>query len=463
MKDMLLKQVPILATLPSEELDRLSAVAQVQKLAAGSIIVKEGERGDAFLIVLSGQAQVVKSLGSEDERTIASIGPGEFIGEMSLLNPNHLRTASVRSTSELELLSIPLAEFDTLLKRYPSAGYELAHVLGQRLDATNNATIRDLHEKNHALSDTNLKLADSYTRLRRTRHFAIALLAAVLVVVSSVAGLLAYYWFRARTALDKPTDLVLTMFELGRTIVVPADAAAQQNPQAALNPDTLVNVRRLYTGRCSTCHGPDGKGDTSIGAHIYPRAADLTDSATQTRTDGAIFWIIANGSPHTGMPGWTGTMSDEEMWQTVSYIRLLPKGLDTIAKLMPTPLPTATPTTAPTATPTARPTIAATTAPAATVVAAPTIAPVAVTAIVTVTINDYEFKPGSLTVKPGTRVVWVNTDDEDHNMFSDAKPAVFQSPVITLKQSYDFVFDKPGTYAYSCTLHDFMHGTVIVQ
>lgn len=440
----------MLAMLPSEELERLSSAAEVRKLAAGSLIVREGERGDAFLIILSGQAQVVKSLGSEDERAIASMGPGEFIGEMSLLNPNHLRTASVRSTSELELLSIPLAEFDALLKRYPSAGYELAHVLGQRLDATNNATIRDLHEKNHALSDTNQKLADSYKRLRRTRHFAIALLVAVLVVVSTVAGLLAYYWFSARTALDKPTDLVLTMFELGRTIVVPADAAAQQNPQTALNPDTLVNVRRLYTGRCSTCHGPDGKGDTPVGAHIYPRAADLADSGTQARSDGAIFWIIANGSPHTGMPGWSGTMSDEEIWQTVAYIRLLPKGLDTIAKLMPTALPTATPTTAPTAAPTARPTTASS-------------APLAVTAVLTVTISDYTFTPESLSVKPGTRVVWVNADDEEHNMFSDAKPPLFRSPVIALKQAYDFVFDTPGTYAYSCTLHDFMHGTVIVQ
>jgi plastocyanin len=59
--------------------------------------------------------------------------------------------------------------------------------------------------------------------------------------------------------------------------------------------------------------------------------------------------------------------------------------------------------------------------------------------------------------------VWLNTDDEDHNMFSDAKPPVFQSPVIALKQSFDFVFDKPGAYAYTCTLHDFMHGTIVVQ
>jgi CRP-like cAMP-binding protein/plastocyanin/mono/diheme cytochrome c family protein len=462
MKDLLLRQVPLLASLPPAELDRLTAPSALRKLAPGSILVKEGERGDDFLIILSGQAQVVKALGTDDERTIATLGPGEFIGEMSLLNPNHLRTASVRSATDLELLAIPLTEFDALLKRYPSAGYELAHVLGQRLDATNNATIRDLHEKNSQLSGLNRKLADSYQRLRRTRHFAIALLVVFLLIVSSVAGLLAYYWLSARTALDKPTDLVLTMFELGRTIVVPADAAARPNPQArSLTPDTLVNVRRLYTGRCSTCHGPDGKGDTSIGSHIYPRAADLTSDVTQGRTDGAIFWIVANGSPHTGMPGWTGTLSDDEMWQVVSYMRLLPKGLDVIANMVPTPLPT--PTASPTATPAPTPTTASTAAAAARPVSSPTTAPIAATTAVTVTISDYTFVPSQAVVQAGARLVWFNTDDDEHNMFSDSKPPVFQSSVIALKQSFDFIFDKPGTYAYSCTLHDFMHATVVVQ
>jgi CRP-like cAMP-binding protein/plastocyanin/mono/diheme cytochrome c family protein len=453
MKDLLLKQVPILAALPPEELDHLASSVVVRNLAPGSIVVNEGERGDVFFIIVSGQAQVIKALGTDDERVVATIGPGEFIGEMSLLNPGHERTASVRSQTDLQLLEVPLTEFDALLKRYPSVDYELVHVLSQRLDATNNATIRDLHEKNRALDDFNQKLTASYKRLRRTRHFAIALLVIVLLGVSTIAALLGYYLLSARTALDTPTDLVLTMFELGRKIDVPADAAARPNPEAkSLSPDTLVNVRRLYTGRCSTCHGPDGKGDTPIGSHIYPRAADLTSDVVQNRTDGALSWIIEYGSPHTGMPGWQGTLSADEIWQTVAYIRLLPKGLDAIAKLVPTPVPT--PTSLPTATPAPKATAAATP------VAVPTIR---ATGSATVTISDYTFMPSPLVVTAGTRVVWVSADDDEHNILSDLNPPAFESQVLALKGSYDFVFDKAGTYAYSCTLHDFMHAVVVVQ
>jgi mono/diheme cytochrome c family protein len=81
----------------------------------------------------------------------------------------------------------------------------------------------------------------------------------------------------------------------------------------------VVGARRTYTGRCTHCHGPDGKAETAIGSHIFPPAPDLTSARTQSRTDGALFWIIQNGSPRSGMPGWKETLDAEEIWQLVSY------------------------------------------------------------------------------------------------------------------------------------------------
>ena len=444
MKDLLISQMPILASLPADELERLAAVAAVRTFPTDTILFKEGEQGNVLYSIVSGQAQIIKAIGTEDERIIGVSGPGEFVGEMSLLTPERRRTASVRSLGELQVLEVPLTEFESLLQRYPSVDFQLINLLGRRLNATNNATIHDLHNKNRELSDAHGQLTIAYRRLSRTRHFAIAMLVLLLLIASTIALALGYYLFGVRTALDTPTEFVLTMAELGRTIIVPAEAAALPNPQP-LTPDTIVNARRSYTGRCSTCHGPDGKGDTAIGSHIFPRAPDLTADQTQNRRDGALFWIVQNGSPHTGMPGWKGTLSDDEIWQLVSYVRLLPKGLDVIVTLLPTPVPT--PTSLPTATP----------APQAT----PT--PIRATTTLTVTITEYQYVPVPLIVPIGARVIWVNKDDDDHNIISDARPPLLDSPVLALGGTYTMVFVKPGTYAYSCTLHDFMHGTVVVQ
>jgi hypothetical protein len=64
-----------------------------------------------------------------------------------------------------------------------------------------------------------------------------------------------------------------------------------------------------------------------MGKHLYPPAPDMRQLATQTLTDGELFYIIQNGIRFTGMPAWgSGTSQDEEdSWKLVRFIRHLPK------------------------------------------------------------------------------------------------------------------------------------------
>ena len=273
MKDLLIAQVPLLASLPAAELERLSRVLVLRTYAAGSVLFREGERGQSLFSIVSGQAQVVKALGSEDERIVGVSGPGDFVGEMSLLSPDSLRTASVLCVGELEALELPRAEFDSLLQRFPSVGLQLISVLGRRLDATNNATIHDLHEKNRAITLSHAELSVAHARLKRTRHFAIMLLSVLLLIVGVVAALLAYYQFSVRSALDTPSDLLLIMAELGRNINVPAEAAALKNPQP-LSSEVVVNARRAYTGCAAAVTARMGRA--------IPRSARISSRARPT-------------------------------------------------------------------------------------------------------------------------------------------------------------------------------------
>jgi plastocyanin len=92
-----------------------------------------------------------------------------------------------------------------------------------------------------------------------------------------------------------------------------------------------------------------------------------------------------------------------------------------------------------------------------------------------VTIRDYSFSPTPLTIKAGGSVTWSNDGPSSHSVTSDT-PGSFDSgtlspPMASMDpyggtssgQTYSMTFPTPGTYAYHCTIHATMHGTITVQ
>jgi plastocyanin len=82
-------------------------------------------------------------------------------------------------------------------------------------------------------------------------------------------------------------------------------------------------------------------------------------------------------------------------------------------------------------------------------------------ATIQVSAKNFMFTPGSVTVKAGTTVTWVNLDEEPHTVLSDA--GLFRSSALDTQERFSFKFDKAGTYRYLCTIHPRMLGTVVVE
>jgi len=77
-----------------------------------------------------------------------------------------------------------------------------------------------------------------------------------------------------------------------------------------------------------------------------------------------------------------------------------------------------------------------------------------------VSISNFAFSPTSLTVKKGTTVTWTNNDSVPHTVTGDnGGPS---SGSISSGTSYSYTFTTTGTFAYHCTIHPSMHGTVVV-
>lgn len=82
----------------------------------------------------------------------------------------------------------------------------------------------------------------------------------------------------------------------------------------------------------------------------------------------------------------------------------------------------------------------------------------------TVTIKNFAFDPGLLTVKTGTTVTWTNQDSAPHIIVSDTgSPVPFSSDSLPKGASYSFTFTQAGTYTYHCSIHPSMTGTIVVQ
>ena len=79
-----------------------------------------------------------------------------------------------------------------------------------------------------------------------------------------------------------------------------------------------------------------------------------------------------------------------------------------------------------------------------------------------VTIDNFFFTPGTITVKTGTAVTWTNRDDIPHGIAS-SNNAFKKSMALDTDESYSFTFTTPGTYQYFCYLHPKMVGSIVVE
>ena len=79
-----------------------------------------------------------------------------------------------------------------------------------------------------------------------------------------------------------------------------------------------------------------------------------------------------------------------------------------------------------------------------------------------VTIDDFAFGPGTITVKRGTTVTWTNKDDIPHGIGSSTN-AFAKSKALDTDDKFSFTFTTPGTYKYFCYLHPHMVGSIVVE
>ncbi len=134
-----LKAAVICRTLSPLELDAIAAIAEPLTVPAGKDLFREGDAGDGLYLVISGEIDVLKR-SAGGERSLARLGAGGVLGEMSLLT-EEARSATGRALVETSALRLPAARFRTLLREGSPAALKLvggiAQLLARRVAAMN--------------------------------------------------------------------------------------------------------------------------------------------------------------------------------------------------------------------------------------------------------------------------------------------------------------------------------------
>lgn len=150
----------------------------------------------------------------------------------------------------------------------------------------------------------------------------------LLVALIVILGVATFIWLGSRgiSAKVQPGRFETAVARTMRSLAVPRKARDMRNP-VEKSADVIKQGMAHYADHCAACHANDGSGETEMGLGLYPKPPDMRLPATQSLTDGELFYIIENGVRLTGMPAWsTGTEEGKHStWHLVHFIRELPQ------------------------------------------------------------------------------------------------------------------------------------------
>ncbi|HZD09748.1 MAG TPA: SpoIIE family protein phosphatase [Candidatus Binatia bacterium] len=150
--------------LEKETLTILGNVAHGKAYPAGTILCRQGRIEDTFYIVAEGSVAVVQDLDDGQQRLLAMRGPGEYFGELSLLDDTP-RVATCVTTTETRVLEVTRPSFDTIVRESPTVAYGIVRHVVRMLRENDRLALEDLAQKNRELRAAYDELRQAQQRL----------------------------------------------------------------------------------------------------------------------------------------------------------------------------------------------------------------------------------------------------------------------------------------------------------
>ncbi len=123
-----LKNSKLTLEMTDEQRKALAAAMTLRELAAGEVLVREGDTDDHLYVIASGVLGIIKAAGTENEMTINTVKPGDVVGELSFLD-GATRYASLVAMSSSRVLGLSRGDLEGLLDRNPQLVYRVMRAI----------------------------------------------------------------------------------------------------------------------------------------------------------------------------------------------------------------------------------------------------------------------------------------------------------------------------------------------
>ncbi len=127
-----LASVPLFSACTRKDLQRIAKASNEITVDAGRVLTDQGDAGREAFVIIEGEAAVKRN-----QRKIATLGPGEAIGELSLLDHGP-RTATVEASTPMTLLVLSAREFSGVVDEVPGLAHKLMGALASRIRELDN-------------------------------------------------------------------------------------------------------------------------------------------------------------------------------------------------------------------------------------------------------------------------------------------------------------------------------------
>ena len=122
-----LAEVPLFSACTRKDLEKIARASDEVEVKAGRVLVEQGRPGHEFFLILEGDATVRR-----DNKKVASLGKGQYFGELSLLDRGP-RTATVTADTDMRVLVLGQREFLGVLDDVPGLSYKILRIMAHRL------------------------------------------------------------------------------------------------------------------------------------------------------------------------------------------------------------------------------------------------------------------------------------------------------------------------------------------
>jgi hypothetical protein len=131
---LLLREIPIFADLSPEDLELVANIAREEWYPQSTVIFHQGEEGHMMFVIVEGRVDVVRTIRGA-EQVLAQRGPGEFVGEMAIIE-SVPRLATLRTQSDVRVLAIEGETFKEILRERPDVSFAVLRNVSRRLRET---------------------------------------------------------------------------------------------------------------------------------------------------------------------------------------------------------------------------------------------------------------------------------------------------------------------------------------